>query len=165
MPQADQIPNRHPFQFSLRTMFVVTVVVALLCSGVFSPWEWLQSLTQFYLAVGIPMSTVVALIYSRGYARTFWIGAVFPASVFLLATLSDNEPFKVLKNITPDLGGSDDPDLTRFVLGLSILIALAIVMLTGLTAVCVRWMVESPQRASARQAAADAAQIVGNSDF
>ena len=144
--RVDAEPRARPFQFSLRTMFIVTTIVAVLCSGLFSPWEWVRNLTLLYLFVTVPMVAVVGIIYSRGYARTFWIGAVFPAAVFILCAVSDSDPSKMFKSIVPDFGDPNDPDVTRFQLGLSILIALLVVVFHGLTAMGVRWMVESSTR-------------------
>jgi uncharacterized protein (DUF2062 family) len=113
------------------------------------------------------MAVVVALIYSRGYARTFWIGALFPTGVLLLSVAVEGDPFKIVRVLTPtlsELSGYGDPYLARCVLGLTILVAMTMIIVAGIVAIGVRWMVESPQRSQARQAALDAPQIVDDSE-
>jgi hypothetical protein len=139
-----------PFQFSLRTMFILTTVVAIVCGGMFAPWDWLQYLTLFFLGVTIPMTIVVALIYSRGYARTFWIGAIFPAGVILLFDVIEGSPLALFTRSVSGgaySGGTyNDPFLVRLMIGVSIFAAIVMILLSGLIAVGVRWMVESSRQ-------------------
>ena len=127
-------------------MFILTAVVAVACGGLFAPWDWLQLLALFYLGIAVPMAMVVALIYTRGYARTFWIGAVFPAGTFLVAAVEEGDPFRILGPLMADVAALNDSDMQRFVLGVHVLVAGIMILLAGLTAMGVRWMVESPRQ-------------------
>jgi hypothetical protein len=51
--------------------------------------------------------------------------------------------------LIPELAGLDDPDMQRVVLGVHLLVAGTMILLAGLIAMGVRWMVESPQRTRA----------------
>jgi hypothetical protein len=148
--QDDAVPRRQPeprpFQFTLRTMFIITTAVAVACGGLSTPIAGVQAATLLYLALAAPMMLTIALIYGRGYTRTFAIGAMFPAALALLyafGSLIDSiEPSQQQfwkyqephREIVPIVG-----------------IVLAIIILTGLAAMGIRWMVESPEREQSRQ--------------
>jgi hypothetical protein len=148
--RVDAHPPARPFQFSLRSMFVVTTMVAVVCGGLFAPWEWLQDFTAYYLGITVPMAVIVALIYSRGYLRTFWIGAAFPTGLLFLYLATETDLPKSFKALTLDVVEYNDPYLTNLTRGLAILVATLVVVTTGLIAMGVRWVVESPQRTHAR---------------
>ena len=136
-----------PFQFTLRTMFLVTTVVAVVLGGLSVPgkWEWVRVLTAFYLAVSIPIVLVVALIYGRGSVRTFAIGTLFPAGALLWVMLWSATFFGLAGASWTDLGLPDDPERRRLLLSLATAIAVCLILLGGLIAVVVRRMVK-PRR-------------------
>ena len=140
------VPPR-PFQFTLRTMFLVTTVVAVVLAGLSAPerWEWVRFLTLFYLTVAIPLVLVTALIYGRGNVRTFAIGALFPAGAILWIAA-----WWAVVNLTSPpqpalLSLPDDAESRRLMLALGTAIAAALILLSGIIAVVVRRMVE-PRR-------------------
>jgi lysylphosphatidylglycerol synthetase-like protein (DUF2156 family) len=138
-------PSR-PFQFTLRTMFLVTTVVAVVLGGLSVPadWEWVRYLTVFYLAVAVPIILVVMLIYGRGYVRTFAIGALFPAGAILWSAVWLGVVL-VAGNPPRDWNLPDGAEARRLMLALGTAIAATMVLLGGLIAVVVRRMVE-PRR-------------------
>ena len=71
--------RRRPFQYSLRSMFVVTTAAAIGLSLLVAGPYWLIMLVLVIVALAIPMLLTIALIYGRGAIRTFSIGALFPA--------------------------------------------------------------------------------------
>lgn len=146
-------PRGRPFQFTLRTMFIVTTVVAIVCAGLSWPTSSVQLMTTLYLAVTVPMVITVAMIYGRGYVRTFSIGAMFPAGLALwyalVFTLFLRSPFQ-----------PNDPDTLRWTLMVWTSVATALIILGGLIAMGVRWMVESPQRPQPPQKTWDPLPVV-----
>ena len=74
-------PAERPFQYSLRDMLIVTAVFATAFSLLIGSPGIVRFVTAACLTVLLPAMLTVALIYSRGYRRTFCIGALFPAGV------------------------------------------------------------------------------------
>jgi hypothetical protein len=68
-------PARRPFQYSLRSMFIVTTVVAVLCSALFASPGWCRLLTALLWSFVYPPILLTIVIYGRDYVRTFCIGA------------------------------------------------------------------------------------------
>jgi hypothetical protein len=135
------IAPRRPFQFTLRTMFIVTTAVAVTLSGLCTPIAGVQALTLLFLSVAVPMILVVALVYGRGYRRTFAIGGLFPAApglfwgfVHTLDDLEDGKFFAERQRAPIEI--------------LIIAVALLLIILAGLMAVGVRRMIESSERAA-----------------
>ena len=141
-------PGGAPFQYSLRTMFIVMTVLAVVLSGVFAGPEWFSVLTALLLAVMAPMVLTTALIYSHGYVRTFCIGALFPAGV-ILTTVAPGLTYPFLR--MGRMGGPSGE--TGLFVGIFILVASVVIVVLGLVAVGVRWMIEAPQRRRQREAA------------
>jgi hypothetical protein len=143
-------PLVRPFQFTLRTLLSLTTVVAVVCSGLFAPAVWMVALTLLVLGMLGPMALTVALIYGRGYLRTFCIGALFPAAPILLldlyygmmvvAGLCDGG----FHQFTAD--GDANSAETRMTMAVAVVVIVGIVVLAGLLAMGVRWVVQSGQR-------------------
>jgi hypothetical protein len=72
----DAESRARPFQFSLRTMFIVVTAVALWCSGLFAPYAGARFLTLGLWLFSVPLVLVVTVVYARGYKRTFAIGSL-----------------------------------------------------------------------------------------
>ncbi len=140
-------PPARPFQFTLRTMFLVTTVVAVVLAGLSAPedWEWLRYVTVFYVAVAVPIVPVVALIYGRGYVRTFAIGALFPAGAILWVLLWLALFVVLWTRGWSDLNLPADAEQRRLILILGTAVAAVLVLLGGIIAVVVRRLVE-PRR-------------------
>ena len=77
--------QRPKFQFSLRTMLLLTGVVAALCSAVFAGPTWLRIFLAFFPLWGWPAALIAAIVYSRGYPRVFCIAALSPCVLSNLA--------------------------------------------------------------------------------
>lgn len=78
--------NQSTWQFSLAKMFVLTTLVAAACSLLFAMPDWTAFPLMVLAGLVIPPALVTAIIYGRGYPRTFAIGALFPTGPFLLVT-------------------------------------------------------------------------------
>ena len=85
----DRNAGRRPFQYSLRSMFLLMTAAAIGLSLLITGPAWLSMLTVFILGMGIPMALTISLVYSRGPLRTFSIGALFPAGVMLMGVASE----------------------------------------------------------------------------
>jgi hypothetical protein len=136
-----------PVQYSLRTIFIVMTVLAVALSGIFAGPPWASMLTGLALSLLTPMVLTIAIIYGWGYARTFCIGALFPASTMLFLSASWFvarffwDPYDVPGEL-----------IARWYIGILALILFALVFALGLLAVGVRWMIEAPQRRERREA-------------
>jgi hypothetical protein len=140
--------NGTPFQYSLRTMFIMMTVLAIALSGLFAGPLWLTMLTGLFLAITAPMVLTILLVYGRGYARTFCIGALFPAGVILFAVGPGlTYPFFRMEGF-----GGPPKSETGLVVGIFILGASVVIVVLGLVAVGVRWMIEAPRRRQEREA-------------
>jgi hypothetical protein len=148
---SDQQAGGAPLQYSLRTMFIVMTVVAVVLSGVFAGPGWFSLLTGLVLAVLAPMVLTVAIIYGRSHLRTFCIGALFPAGVVFIAVvpLLFDLTYFIAQRPRRIVGASGE---TGWFVGVSIVVAGAVIVVSGLVAVGVRWMVEAPQRREQREA-------------
>jgi hypothetical protein len=144
--QDDTVPRRQPeprpFQFTLRTMFIITTVAAVGCAAAFWPTEGVRAIAVLYLIVVTPMAITVALIYGRGYVRTFCIGALFPAVATIL--------FFIYFFIGELIGAGDD-QAARYKIATFMGAYLMLVSISGVLAMGIRWMVESPERERKRE--------------
>jgi hypothetical protein len=72
------------FQFSLRSLFWLTAVVAVLCSVVFAMPNWAAVPLMALLILAFPGVLVVLLAHGGPNHRAFAIGAIFPGCVVFL---------------------------------------------------------------------------------
>ncbi|MCX7429234.1 MAG: hypothetical protein NTW96_26855 [Planctomycetia bacterium] len=88
MPNECDQPNlrvRPPrFQFTIRSMLILTAVVAVFCSVFFAMPAWAGDVAITFLVFLIPSILVTLLIYGNRDQRTFSIGALFPSGLTLL---------------------------------------------------------------------------------
>jgi len=71
--------SRSPLQFSLRSMFVATAVVAVMCSlGLATPAAVAAPVFVLF-SLALPGLLSMLVVYGRGNPRTFAIAAMFPA--------------------------------------------------------------------------------------
>ena len=134
-------PRRGCSQYSLRTCFVILTLSALLLAAVFAIPVDEAAILFLAILFPVPMVFGVCAIYSRGYLRTFAIGACFPA---LIAFLS---PYfmQILYFGFEEFDLVHSPTLMRLLL-LAYLVGAILVFLThGALAVLVRWLVEPRQ--------------------
>ena len=141
-----------PFQYSLRTMFIVMTALAVVLSGIYAGPPWVSILTGLALGLLAPMVLTIGIIYGRGYARTFCIGALFPAALILIALTPGYIDF-------PRVIGWEDyyrtyrssDEILPWRVALSIFVAGVMIVVSGLVAVGIRWMIEAPQRRRERE--------------
>ena len=72
-PPVPSSPRR--FQFTLRTLFIVSFLFAIFCAGIFSSFDGIRALTLLLTLMTYPIVLVALAIYSKGYLRSFGIGA------------------------------------------------------------------------------------------
>ncbi len=146
----DAESRARPFQFSLRTMFIVTTIVALWCSGLFAPYALARYLTLAFWVLSAPVVLLVMVIYARGYLRTFAIGGLtttFPLLFchIILAYVLIAGVSTALSSGKADWGGflvNDDSPESRFGPGIFSALYTAVIFSFGFLAMGVRWMVE-----------------------
>jgi len=136
-------PRRRPFQFRLRTLFVVTTAAAIILAGLSAPSERVRVLSAGSLILAIPVVLTTVLVYGRGYARTFCIGGLFPAGCIVLWSLAGSLLGNTLEFF--DLHSNLGEQAAELVVWLALDLLLTIAM--GLLAMGVRWLVESSNRA------------------
>jgi hypothetical protein len=139
---SDQQAGGAPFQYSLRTMFIVMTVVAVALSGILAGPRWLTVLTAVLLDVMTPMLLTIGLIYGRGYLRTFCIGGLFPTGAMVIALGLEFVSYRSI-NVWEITGPAGEFGLS---VGVFILAAYVVTIAFGLVAVGVRWMIEAGQR-------------------
>jgi len=145
--RADSRPR--PFQYSLRALLILTTVVAIACSVFFALPGWVAFVATICFVISTAAVLTVLLVYSRGYVRTFCVGALFPAAVCLLPAAI------MITAITLDgiqrwsRSYSDEERLGCLAL---LVMHCVLVVVNGWLAVFVRRLVEAPRHsASPRQ--------------
>ena len=130
---SDPAPRR-PFQFTLRSIFLLTTLTAVFLSAYFAGSEFVRFGCVLFAMAVLPVSLTVALIHGRGYLRTFCIGALIPGSMniflggFLLFVMIDGASF-------------DSNEILLFGIGVPFVVSLA----AGALAMAVRSVVEGPR--------------------
>jgi hypothetical protein len=152
-PADGPVPEHHPFQFTLRTMFIVTTLVAVACSGLFAPVWHVVVATIVSLIVLICVALTIAIVHARGYLRTFCVGAIFPAAMvlavmFLACILNSTVILGLLMPSTTNVDVTFDATDSSVREGTAIGVAyyLGFCFAGGLVAIGTRWMIESPRR-------------------
>ncbi|OHB69766.1 MAG: hypothetical protein A2V70_16845 [Planctomycetes bacterium RBG_13_63_9] len=148
--------QKTPFQYSLRSMFVLMTALAVGLSFLVAGPLWLSWLTVLLLLIAAPMVLTTVLIYGRGHIRTFCIGALFPAGVLLLPAGSIGILYipMMLSQVGDPFDG-DNPE-TKLWIGLAVLVGLVVIVAFGLLALGIRWLVEAPQRRRPQHASSPA---------
>ena len=136
--------RHHPVQFSLRSMFLLTAVVAVACSVLFVLPLIVAVPVLLLLVIAVPAVLTTKVVYGTGYQRTFCIGALFPAGVVLFATAWF--PGLWLANVPPTPRSLSDfadwtgkiGDYYRCLVGMSWVLSVVV----GSLCVAVRWLGE-----------------------
>ena len=134
-----------PFQFTLRTTFIVMTAAALTMSATMAAPAFLAGLCLVAWFVILPVILTVVVIYGRGYQRTFCIGALFPATSCLLGTGA----FVALMWVFPEDASSvltDLRDKHLYRIAMVLMATLLAAVVAGLLAIWVRRLVERPER-------------------
>ena len=159
------------FQFSLRTLFIVSFLFAIYCACIFSNFDGIRFLTLLLTLMAYPIVLLTIAIYAKGYLRSFGIGASIAFIPFLL--LGGILVFYTLFVIfAMQQGGSSniDLDLTKstsmeagleyFWPSLCVLLLLLYSALFGSTMVLTRWLIDRSQRQAQVETPRAAPQIV-----
>ena len=142
-PSGGASPFRPRFQFSLWSMFVLMTALALGLGFLVAAPLGLLALTATLLSIAVPMALTIAVIYGRGWLRTFSIGALFPGGILLFSSI----PLLGFSVIELFDFGPPGPDIDdRVMFGVYVVIVGAVMAAFGLLAIWVRWMVERSQR-------------------
>lgn len=140
--QSDEpIPERRPFQYSLRTLFIITTVLAILCAGLFATPDWIRWIIAALCLFFIPVIFISSVIYCRGYMRTFFIGALITVGPLVAVKVYFSFWF-----IISFFESSSDSGFAPFMPGMIFFGIIILSMIAGLTAMLVRWIIESAQR-------------------
>ncbi len=130
----DSSKRRGCFQFSLRSFLLVMTVVAIGCGLLFGAPIAFGLFLLLFVFTATPLVLTIAIVYGRGYLRTFAIGAMFPGFLALLFS------YVMLAN---GFDGLDDDDLESRIYLSAYLVGLCVVLaLYGGTAILVRWIIE-----------------------
>jgi len=150
-------PRRRPWQFSLQALFVLTTASAVIFSA-FSAWPSLYLILVPFISVALPAALTVGLIYGRGYARTFCIGALVPSSLagvlmFVYMNALCGAPLEILEV----LNGGTELSSAAMWLACYAGIPCGASLVIGLVAVGVHWIAAIVQRRLSRYASTQAA--------
>ncbi len=137
-------PRRRPFQFRLRTLFILTAVVAIILSGLFAPSDYVRVACANTLTLAIPVSLTTLLIYGRGYVRTFCIGGLLASGGVVLISPPVFSVWSIIEASLDAYSIQLDIAAARALAWLVLTIVLTTAM--GLLAMGVRWLVESGRR-------------------
>jgi len=124
-----------PLQFSLQGMFLLMTVLAVAFSLLLAAPPVVRFIGAAFFLLALPTVLTVVLIYGRGYARTFCIGALFPAGT-MLWPFGSGVPM-IMYGMGGDLGGAG------WIPALYVAAAYVVSMIFGAIAVVVRRLVES----------------------
>ncbi|MEE8451211.1 MAG: hypothetical protein V3R99_04820 [Thermoguttaceae bacterium] len=132
------------FQFTLRSIFALTTLTAIFFSAYFAGPEWSKLGCLLFAMALLPVSLTVALIYGRGYLRTFCIGGLIPCSMTVI--------FGSYLLLGEFIGGLDNPFSTwsiykeaNWILLSFVAVPFVVSLATGVLAMAVRSVVEGPR--------------------
>jgi hypothetical protein len=110
-------------------------------------------LTLFVFGLLATLASTVAVVYGRGYLRTFAIGALFPCVPLFLWWLYYGAMALIAVTTDPSVfgggfspGGTPDDSVPRLGVGIYVGGMTGAILLCGLFAMLVRWLIERAQR-------------------
>lgn len=136
-------PNRGYVQFSLRTAFILMTLSAATLGVLFAAPSDEPIVILLLVLMPFPMVFTIAAAYSRGYRRTFAIGAAFPAFLMLIGPLTAQVLYYGLDEAVELV--DDDSVMIRLVVLLYAVGAVFLFVAHGALAALVRWLVEQRQ--------------------
>jgi hypothetical protein len=150
----EPVPARRPFQYSLRTLFIITTVLAILCAGLFAAPGWMRILVLIFWLIAYPIAIISLVIYGHGYLRSFSIGALTGIGPLIISQVLAMVYFfsyflPGLLIYTGELSWDDIVSSTSqvgYTPGIVVFVYFFLSMLGGVVMVCGRWMIESYQR-------------------
>ncbi|HUE74816.1 MAG TPA: hypothetical protein VMP01_28370 [Pirellulaceae bacterium] len=117
------------FQFSLKTLFILTTAFAVLVWILFSPPEWVGVLVLTIIFALLPAANLAGLIYHSGAWRAFFVGtspSVIVISWYAIMLNSGGRRYWL-------------PGNSAIEMKLVLMFVLAIIIGSGLVAVGIRW--------------------------
>ena len=79
--------ERQPFQYTLKTLLIITTIVAILCAGLFAAPGWIRLFTLYvWLIVYLTVVTAM-IIYGGNQTRTFFIGVLIGSGLMILTSI------------------------------------------------------------------------------
>ncbi|NQU25180.1 MAG: hypothetical protein HQ567_28160 [Candidatus Nealsonbacteria bacterium] len=143
-------PRGGLFRFSLLALLIFTAVNAATCSLLFASPGWVRFCSIMIFAFAFSTVWVAAMVYGRGYLRTFAIGALCSAAAgtlfaaFFLAYMS----LGLMTSNYPSSWDSwaEEFEHLKFEPALATLIFFGLNIFTGLLGVTTRWLIESSRR-------------------
>jgi hypothetical protein len=143
------------FQFSLSTLFIVTTLVAVSCSLLWTMPNVTATFSLLAVSLALPAVFTTVLIYGRGYRRTFCLGALFPAGAMLVCSnlmvmIHAISAYQNDTSIWMEFADKVGPYYRPFVGA-----AWVLCILIGLLCVGVRWLTERSNRNRAAWARQD----------
>jgi hypothetical protein len=141
---------RPRLQFSLLSLFLLTLLVALGCSALFGLSDSVAAPVVAGAAILVPVFLITVVIYSRTYWQTFCVGALVPCMLVVyfcgwisMLTCFDPGPLRL----------SDWPRVAQRLMIFyrpSLLFSWSVAVVAGLLSVVVRWLIDrkrgAPQR-------------------
>jgi hypothetical protein len=144
-----QSSMRRRFQFSLRTLFIFSFLVALFSAGIFSHYTAVQLWTNLLWLLIYQAILLSLAIYGKGYLRTFCIGATVSFTLmFIPQFMLISEIFSDLfrSNRVFDFTAESSSDGDYFLPAICIAIEFVGSVIFGGTMVVTRWLIDSSQR-------------------
>jgi hypothetical protein len=144
------------FQFSLRSLFLVSFFLALFFAGIFSHFNVVRYSTLGFFVVVYPSQLLALAIYAQGYVKSFCIGGVvslMPVSpsgfVIILFFCLVYAPSPIdISNFDFSATLTADDSLEFFLPSIYALVLAAISSLAGGTFVVARWLAEQSRRSA-----------------
>ena len=143
MEESIQRPTkRRPFQFSLRSLFAITTLLAVMLSLLFASPGWVRLFSSLFWGTAYPAVLTTVLVYGKGYLRTFCLGALFPSAwaMFYLGYV-----FFQFSGALFVVGLGDLDEMGQTVAAF-IMVSSGMSVLVGLLAMGTRRLVESPDK-------------------
>lgn len=122
-------------RFTLKTLFVAIFVSALICCVFFALPGWLSVAVLGFLWLLAPPVLVAGIVYGHGYGRAFFIGCVSAGGCLPMIYLYG---YAFLLNDWDWFEGTDNESVLTVKIAVAVFFAL--VGLSGLAAMSVRWL-------------------------
>jgi hypothetical protein len=143
--------RRRRFQYSLRTLFIFSIILALFSAGSFYPEYSVRAITFAVWTIFFTSFLLAMAIYGHGYFRSFCIGAIASSSLLTpIGFTYTYYSFLLVWSSANDIGNGPSEQTTNDIYfyypAICIGISLFVSFLGGLTVVLTRWMIDSANR-------------------
>jgi hypothetical protein len=148
LPSLADPPNarRRGFQFTVRTLFIFSLIVALFLAAIFSKYDAIRSYSIIVWLIYYPSTLLAVAIYGHGYLRSYCLGAfssLFPLSIpgiLLLVSIVD-PPAQLEFSDFSKISTYEDTGF--FIPAIFILLIVLASSVGGLSVMLTRWMIDS----------------------